>query len=189
MSSHHIVREKQEPALLILSLDSIDEEHLGQLLEWSPTIIVNTNVYEKITAMGIKIDVLICETKTSIYFQESIRFIYTTKSQTALQAAISFLSNQKYPAVNIVCKTFDLQKVEPFVGCIDIVVFTERKKYYPIKNGFNKWETANTTIHTFGNISNHYGTKKIAPNSYITLYDGFFGFDFEQNYLFIAHNV
>ncbi|MFD2144372.1 hypothetical protein [Mucilaginibacter antarcticus] len=43
MSSHHIVREKQEPALLVLGLDGFDEEQLGQLLEWSPTLMAPPN--------------------------------------------------------------------------------------------------------------------------------------------------
>lgn len=41
MSSHHIVREKQEPALLIMDLNGFNDEHLGQLLEWNPTVLVN----------------------------------------------------------------------------------------------------------------------------------------------------
>lgn len=54
MSSHHIVREKQEPALLVLSMDAFDEEMLGQLLEWSPTVICSTGTAEKLDASGIK---------------------------------------------------------------------------------------------------------------------------------------
>ena len=37
MSSHHIVRDDQEPALIITNGASCSEEELiGQLLEWSP---------------------------------------------------------------------------------------------------------------------------------------------------------
>jgi hypothetical protein len=43
MSSHHIVKEKQEPALYIHHFGNFDEEYLGQLLEWSPTLLVATN--------------------------------------------------------------------------------------------------------------------------------------------------
>lgn len=60
MSSHHIVREKQEPALFILDFDGFDEEYFGQLLEWSPTLVVSEDCYEKIARMGIKIDAVIC---------------------------------------------------------------------------------------------------------------------------------
>ena len=56
MSSHHIVREKQEPALLVLGLDNFPDELLGQLLEWSPTVITTSQTAEKLVVNGTKID-------------------------------------------------------------------------------------------------------------------------------------
>ena len=56
MSSHHFVKEKQEPALIIADLDGFDEEYLGQLLEWSPTVLVPSHLVEKVISLGIKID-------------------------------------------------------------------------------------------------------------------------------------
>ena len=44
MSSHHIVRDDQEPALIIANGASCSNELLGQLLEWSPIVIVTTCV-------------------------------------------------------------------------------------------------------------------------------------------------
>jgi thiamine pyrophosphokinase len=40
MSSHHIVRDDQEPALIIANGASCNPELLGQLLEWSPLVVV-----------------------------------------------------------------------------------------------------------------------------------------------------
>lgn len=37
MSSHHIVRDDQEPALIIANGAACSSELLGQLLEWSPS--------------------------------------------------------------------------------------------------------------------------------------------------------
>jgi thiamine pyrophosphokinase len=72
MSSHHIVREKQEPALLVLGMDNFSDELLGQLLEWSPTVIATEIMAEKLNANGIKIDCVIvdfnCSGKNSKYF-------------------------------------------------------------------------------------------------------------------------
>jgi len=189
MSSHHIVREKQEPALLILGLDDFDEEYLGQLLEWSPTVIVAASVYEKLYTLGIKIDVIICNEKLDIHLQESIKFIYNAKTQTILQAGINFLCTHAYPAVNIINDTFNLPDINPFTDKLDIVCFVNNKKYYPIKNNFKKWEISQTTIQTFGNIISYYGLQKIAPHTYITVYDGFFGFSFKQNSLFISETL
>jgi hypothetical protein len=39
MSSHHFVRDQQEPALLILALEAFTYDSLGELLEWVPTVI------------------------------------------------------------------------------------------------------------------------------------------------------
>jgi len=55
MSSHHVVREKQEPALLVLGLGNFPDELLGQLLEWSPTVIATPQTAEELVVKGIKV--------------------------------------------------------------------------------------------------------------------------------------
>ncbi|MGE8379571.1 MAG: hypothetical protein ACN6PN_14505, partial [Sphingobacterium sp.] len=65
MSSHHIVRENQEPALLIEDLFLIDEEDLGQLLEWSPTIVIENNMVDPLDARGYKFDIVFAQTQAN----------------------------------------------------------------------------------------------------------------------------
>src|SRR5690606_13901028 len=57
MSSHHFVKEGQEPALLIL--DEVDSSLVQPLLEWSPLVIVAEAAVHHVLAWGIKIDVLL----------------------------------------------------------------------------------------------------------------------------------
>ena len=59
MSSHHIVRDDQEPALIIANGAECSNELLGQLLEWSPLVIVLDSAMERVVALGIKVDVLL----------------------------------------------------------------------------------------------------------------------------------
>lgn len=59
MSSHHIVRDKQEPALLIANGESCQPELLGQLLEWSPVVVVLDRAIWRVFELGIKVDVLL----------------------------------------------------------------------------------------------------------------------------------
>ena len=59
MSSHHIVRDDQEPALIIANGASCNNELLGQLLEWSPLIIVLDSAIERVIELNIKVDVLL----------------------------------------------------------------------------------------------------------------------------------
>ncbi|TAG64248.1 MAG: thiamine diphosphokinase, partial [Runella slithyformis] len=59
MSSHHIIRDKQEPALLIANGESCSFELMGQLLEWSPFVVVLDGAAQRVLDLGIKIDVLL----------------------------------------------------------------------------------------------------------------------------------
>ncbi|MGE8293385.1 MAG: thiamine diphosphokinase, partial [Sphingobacterium sp.] len=74
MSSHHIVRENQEPALLIEDLFLIDEEDLGQLLEWSPTIVIENNMVDPLDARGYKFDIVFAQTQAN-QAQENLKVI------------------------------------------------------------------------------------------------------------------
>lgn len=56
MSSHHFVKDQQEPALLLLLETIEDTEILSSLLEWVPTVLVTQNNVQKIMSLGIKID-------------------------------------------------------------------------------------------------------------------------------------
>ncbi|TAG99910.1 MAG: thiamine pyrophosphokinase [Sphingobacteriales bacterium] len=189
MSSHHIVREKQEPALFILEFENFDEEYLGQLLEWNPTVLVAQNVYEKIASMGIKIDAVICNQEKNVGFQEGIKFIETTNEMDLLSEGLKFFINQNYPAVNLICKSFNIKSVYQYVNKIDLVVFANNQKYYPIKSGFNKWSVINLNIEVFGNNFAYQGLKKIGYNRFVTLKNGFFSLNFEDDFLFLAEDL
>jgi hypothetical protein len=56
MSSHHFVKEGQEPAVIVLG--NISEwDILSGALEWSPKVIANRTGYHLLLAEGIKVDV------------------------------------------------------------------------------------------------------------------------------------
>ena len=57
MSSHHIIRDKQEPALIIANGEACSLDMVEQLLEWSPTVIVLDGAIERVVSLGIKVDV------------------------------------------------------------------------------------------------------------------------------------
>ena len=54
MSSHHVIRDKQEPALIIANGEACSEELLGQLLEWSPFVVVLDSAIHRVLDLGIK---------------------------------------------------------------------------------------------------------------------------------------
>jgi thiamine pyrophosphokinase len=57
MSSHHIVKDYQEPALAVVS-DVFSREVLSQLLEWSPVVCVTEEALPAILELGVKADIL-----------------------------------------------------------------------------------------------------------------------------------
>lgn len=100
MSSHHIVKEKQEPALVIDTLGAVSEEMLGQLLEWSPTVITNDSCAHILAARRINIDVIITE-QTSFSDQKDVLLINMKENISFLDTAMIYLHQENYPSANI----------------------------------------------------------------------------------------
>jgi thiamine pyrophosphokinase len=193
MSSHHIVRAKQEPALLVMTMDHFNEEYLGQLLEWSPTILVSAKVAEKVLSMGIKIDVIVSVENELLNTQEHVKILTAGDDDLILDAALKYLIAEGYPAVNIITNHFKAKEYLFYVDMIDLVVFDEDKKIYPIKSAFSKWQTKGEDIYVYHPEIIHdfsiSGLEKIKGNHYQTVKDGFFSFTFEPPFIFIAEQL
>jgi hypothetical protein len=71
MSSHHFVREGQEPALYIH--DAIAFNFVAPLLEWAPMVITRSSVLDEVLSWGIKIDVVIQENDSPSAELEGLR--------------------------------------------------------------------------------------------------------------------
>jgi thiamine pyrophosphokinase len=59
MSSHHFVKEKQEPALVVGNGAPLTTDHLTHLLEWNPYIVALDGGIHYLLEKGIKVDMLI----------------------------------------------------------------------------------------------------------------------------------
>ena len=187
MSSHHIVKEKQEPALYIHHLGNFDEENLGQLLEWSPTILVAASEYEKALSLGIKIDVII-GVVNDLEIQENTKFIYAGIEN--LQTAIKYLISERYPAVNIISTENRFDDLADFLPEINIVLFTETEKSYAVKPDFSIWKPKGTIFHI--DIISYFETSNLKPEDngdFVVLNDGFVTFTFTTDYLFLSELI
>jgi len=184
MSSHHIVREKQEPALYIHQLGNFDEEFLGQLLEWSPTLIVAASEYEKAISLGLKVDVVFGNDE-NIASQENTKFIY---SQTAsLPTVVKYLISEKYPAVNIISQENKFDDLASFLQDINIVLLTDTEKSYAIKKDFSVWKQAGSIFKI--DIVSYFETdnlKQEENGDFVVIKDGFVSFEFITEHLFLS---
>jgi thiamine pyrophosphokinase len=188
MSSHHIIREKQEPALLVLGLDSFTDELLGQLLEWSPTLMVTADTAEQLNAFGIKFDVLVGDSTDNL--QADIKQI-SRGSGTVPEAALKYLANNGYPAVNVVTDELTLADYLPYAGELNIVIFNQGKKIYPVSSGFTKWKPAGDVIEIMSEVADlsHPGLEQTGNHIYKTTRDGFFTLGFAAPFVFIAESI
>jgi hypothetical protein len=184
MSSHHIVREKQEPALYIHHLGDFDEEYLGQLLEWSPSLIVNSSEYEKVISLGLKVDIVV-NPLDSYSFQENTKLIDTGSSD--MDSVLEYLISEGYPAVNLIDATADLHSLGNYISRINIVVFTETHKSYAIKSGFKVWKPAGFRFSII--TTDEFSYTNLLPleeGGFEVAHDGFVSFTFNYPYLFIS---
>jgi thiamine pyrophosphokinase len=164
MSSHHIVREKQEPALIIANGESCSSELLGQLLEWSPFVVVLDSAIHRVMSLGIKVDVLLGDFDRDIDLKEieqsqyPIEIIHTPdQDKTDLEKAFDFLINRGFPAVNVVWATgrradhsiTNMTNIIRYKSKISIVMIDDYSVIYPLlplPAIFEKWYVKGSQI-------------------------------------------
>ncbi len=161
MSSHHIVRDDQEPALIIANGEACHEELLGQLLEWSPLVIVLDSAIERVMALNIKVDVLLgdfdrgFDPETFIQAQQPIEIVYTPdQNKTDLEKAFDYLVERKIPAVNVIWATgrradhaiSNMTNIVRYRNLLKIVLLDNHSKIFLLPYRFDKWYTKNSII-------------------------------------------
>ena len=161
MSSHHIVRDDQEPALIIANGASCSFELLGQLLEWSPIVVVLDSAIERVLQLDIKVDVLLGDFdrdfNSEIYKEKQypLEIVYTpNQDKTDLEKALDYLIEKGHQAVNIVWATgkradhtiTNITNIIRYRNKLKIVILDDHSKIFLLPNKFEKWYTANTPI-------------------------------------------
>jgi thiamine pyrophosphokinase len=161
MSSHHIVRDDQEPALIIANGASCNPELLGQLLEWSPLVIVLDSAMERVLDLGIKVDVLLGDFDRGFdpnYYKEKqypLEIVHTPdQNKTDLEKAFDYLIERNIPAVNVVWATGkradhtinNITNIARYRDLINIVVLDDHSKVFLLPKKFEKWYPANTPL-------------------------------------------
>ena len=161
MSSHHIVRDDQEPALIIANGASCSYELLGQLLEWSPIVVVLDNAIERVLQLSIKVDVLLGDFdddfNPEVYKEKQfpLEIVHTpNQDKTDLEKAFDYLIEKGHNAVNVVWATgkradhtiTNITNIVSYRDKLKIVILDDHSKIFLLPNKFEKWYTANTPI-------------------------------------------
>ena len=161
MSSHHIVRDDQEPALIIANGEVCSSELLGQLLEWSPIVIVLDSAIERVLELGIKVDVLLGDFDRGFdasYYKEKqypLEIVYApNQDKTDLEKAFDYLIEKGHKAVNVIWATgkradhtiTNLTNIVAYRNLLKIVILDDHSKVYLLPETFEKWYTSNTIL-------------------------------------------
>lgn len=153
MSSHHFVKDQQEPAVWIVSAEGVSLNQIAPMLEWIPTVLVNEFAVEQVLTWGIKIDLILAsedfQKANDSILQEQFPLKFLTESDPkSLNQGIEYLLNTAHKAVHLVgISHLQAFKLPAQISQLDLTIVDGDWKYYPVKSGvFRKW-FAETTIH------------------------------------------
>lgn len=146
MSSHHIIRDEQEPPVLVFQINDNWQE-LTEILGWSPILLINPSLIESFESRQTKIDGFLLEEGEVKSTKHDL--IY---NQRQLDIAIlNWIAERNCTAVNIFCdfsitKNLFNQFKESKLS-IPLLFFTESGKYILKPNPkFKKWYPENFKI-------------------------------------------
>jgi len=149
MSSHYIIREDQEPGLLILDPLVVDSAVIPSLLEWGPTVMITQQAVPYIFQHNFKIDALYIydllpdHVNTMLEYQKPYD-LYLSESNSVIHDTKEYLDKRGISGLNIVGEITPLLKEAIYSDLQDITttVYFKNAKYYYVSDGnFSKWST------------------------------------------------
>lgn len=180
MSSHHIVRDDQEPALIIANGASCSQELMGQLLEWSPLVVVLDSAIERVIELGIKVDVLIGDFDRDFDAdsyrerQYPIEIVHIAdQNSTDLDKAFNYLIKRGIPAANVIWATgkradhtiTNITSIVKYKEELKITMYDDYSHIYTLNKEFKKWYEKDTIISLIpvGEVTNITSTNLLYP--------------------------
>jgi thiamine pyrophosphokinase len=154
MSSHHIVRDTQEPALIIANGEACSKDLLNQLLEWNPIVMVLDGALQRVLELGIKIDIVLGDfdrehhPEQFLAHQIPVEIIHTPdQNKTDLQKGIELLISRNHKAINIIWATGkradhtlnNLNCLAYYKDQVNLVMYDDYSKIVCLPSKFDKW--------------------------------------------------
>jgi thiamine pyrophosphokinase len=170
MSSHHVVRDTQEPALIIANGETCSRDLLDQLLEWNPIVMVLDGALPRVIELGIKIDIVLGDfdrehrPEQYLAHQYPVEIIHTPdQEKTDLQKGIELLITRNHKAINIIWATGkradhtlnNLNCLATYKDQVNMVVYDDYSKIFCLPKSFDKWyiKDANISLMPLGLVT------------------------------------
>ncbi|SHH85497.1 hypothetical protein SAMN04488109_5600 [Chryseolinea serpens] len=153
MSSHHFVKEGQEPALFVL--DALPFAVAASLLEWAPLVLVAESALEQVQEWGIKIDIALAtpgqahHAAQMLSEQAPVTITELLTGESFLTKGLSVLADRGQTAVNILSTTDDVfEEAAKFSPRLQVCILQEHLKWSAIPSGqFEKWYPGGVHLH------------------------------------------
>ena len=161
MSSHHVVKDKQEPALMIANGESCNVEIVGQLLEWSPYVLVLDGALDRVLMHGIKVDSVLGDfdslnvQRLSADMEQQIEWIHTPDQEYSdFDKGLNHLIEQGHEAVNVIWATGrrmdhtfnNLLSMARFSSKIVITLIDDYSRIFVLPPNFKKYYPSGTLL-------------------------------------------
>lgn len=153
MSSHHIVRDAQEPALLLLDTNGCSFVLIQELLEWSPVVVVTDKVAGEVQQWGIKIDVVVCKDGQREEMQQlldtQIPLEVVSYTTDPLAAVFAYLVNKQHKTVNIIAPSLQQADLLDTQVPLEVIVFhPPYKTFFVEEDVWEKWLPKDASLKT-----------------------------------------
>ncbi len=153
MSSHHVIRDEQEPPVFVLD-ETVNIDLLKQLLGWSPAVWVLEPIAEWTMSLDIKIDGILSkepEKHQAIEQQSGSYSLSKLKNGGILAAINQIVASKLYTGINIFCNSRQrdeiLQCVTDSSLNLPLTLLIDFETIIVIKKQkFRKWYSAGTQL-------------------------------------------
>lgn len=162
MSSHHIVRDNQEPALIIANGADCGVDLLQQLMEWSPYVLALDGAVHRLLERNIRFDAWLGDFDSGAGVDEmalskmgDIQRIWAEdQDKTDLEKGIEFLISKGHVAANIIWGTGrradhtinNMATLWRYHDQMTLSLLDDHSRVYPLNRQFKKWYPAGTAI-------------------------------------------
>jgi len=152
MSSHHVIRDDQEPPIFVLN-ENFDIDVLNELLGWAPLLYVEASLYKWFQARNVKVDgVIILNDTDDTDYERVTKYYLSTLKDSLLELVMQVINNKPFTAFNLFCNEDQGREVvkESRIGPEKYLPFTlfigGKKTIVTFKNKFAKWFPAGQRI-------------------------------------------
>ncbi|WP_375579957.1 hypothetical protein ABWH96_02430 [Marivirga tractuosa] len=186
MSSHHIIRDEQEPPVLVFQLNENWQE-LSELLGWSPVLLIDPLLKEFFELRKTKIDGYILNDKSKIEF--TVNDIHYQENLLG-KYLLNWISIKNYTAINIFCDNhLMLNLFSSFKGVrlpIPFIFFTEEGKFILKPNSiYKKWYPSGFMLNVLNADVIKTQNLEQGAGSYRVKKDGFISIEVEGDFILL----